>query len=150
MKFPIDTSSILFAIAIPGVVVTDFRTKEIRKNADGHILHAVHLMAMDGVDSYLIKISLPYDPQLPAGQLVTVKGLAYQLAKAGEMRWWSAESVEPIGPRLPTPGTPASVPPAPPASPGPASASGPPGQTAQTQTRRRSPIEGAQTPGGEG
>ncbi|MEU1734737.1 hypothetical protein [Streptosporangium sp. NPDC020145] len=149
MKFPIDTSSILFAIAIPGVVVTDFRTKEIRKNADGDVLHAVHLMAMDGVDSYLIKISLPYDPQLPAGQLVAVKGLAYQLAKAGEMRWWSAESVEPIGPRLPAmPGASAPVPP--PAPPGPASASGPPGQTAPTQTRRRSPIEGAQTPGGEG
>lgn len=64
---------------------------------DGRPVMVVKLLAMDGNDSTMIKFNLAGEQQhLVPGMPVRVEGLAYDMAKDGEVRWWSASAVVPI------------------------------------------------------
>jgi hypothetical protein len=100
---------------------------------------------MDGNDSTKIKFNLPGEQNhLKPGQSVRVEGLAYGMARDGEVRWWSADAVIPLnaGPvtaqYVSAPSAPASVP----ASNGESPAGAARGRNPHAASRHGAPGEG--------
>ncbi|MEV6036231.1 hypothetical protein AB0L65_34100 [Nonomuraea sp. NPDC052116] len=64
---------------------------------NGQPVMVVKLLAMDGNDSTMIKFNLEgVQHRLVPGMPVRVEGLAYDMAKDGGVRCWSATAVVPI------------------------------------------------------
>ncbi|MEV5414442.1 hypothetical protein AB0K60_37100 [Thermopolyspora sp. NPDC052614] len=97
MQFPIDTSGLAFTVAAPPTPARDFATKKAKVTDDGEPVMQVTVLAMDGTDSMKIKFTVVGAVQLAQGQPVQISGLCFATAKEGEMRWWQARAVEPIG-----------------------------------------------------
>ncbi|MEU8244750.1 hypothetical protein [Nonomuraea sp. NPDC048916] len=97
MRFPIDTSQLGFTVTSPPMAAKDFATKKVKVTEDGQPVMVVKVLAMDGSDSTTIKFNLPGEQHhLVPGMAVRVEGLAYGMAKEGEVRWWSATAVVPL------------------------------------------------------
>lgn len=97
MQFPIDTSGLAFTVAAPPAPARDFATKKAKVTDDGEPVMVVTVLAMDGTDSMKIKFSVVGAVPLAQGQPVRIVGLCFATAKEGEMRWWQAQAVEPVG-----------------------------------------------------
>ena len=98
MRFPIDTSRLAFTVTSPPIPARDFSTKKAKVTDDGKPVMVVNLLAMDGTDSTKIKFNLPGEQNhLMPGQPVRVEGLCYGMAKDGDVRWWLADAVVPLG-----------------------------------------------------
>ncbi|MFI7449469.1 hypothetical protein ACIBQX_18375 [Nonomuraea sp. NPDC049714] len=97
MRFPIDTSQLGFTVTSPPMAAKDFSTKKVKVTEEGLPVMVVKLLAMDGSDSAMIKFNLAGEQHhLVPGMPVRVEGLAYGMAKDGEVRWWSATAVVPM------------------------------------------------------
>ncbi|MFI6919334.1 hypothetical protein ACIBIZ_05210 [Nonomuraea spiralis] len=97
MRFPIDTTQLAFTVTSPPMPAKDFATKKVKVTDDGRPVMVVTLLAMDGTDSTKVKFNLAGEQHhLTPGLPVRVDGLAYGMAKDGEVRWWMAEAVVPM------------------------------------------------------
>ncbi|MEU8355639.1 hypothetical protein AB0C27_06440 [Nonomuraea sp. NPDC048882] len=97
MRFPIDTSQLAFTVTSPPMAAKDFATKKVKVTEDGQPVMVVKLLAMDGTDSTTIKFNMPGEQHhLTPGMPVRVEGLAYGMAKDGDVRWWTAAAVVPM------------------------------------------------------
>ncbi|YCK33036.1 hypothetical protein ACNF49_02710 [Actinomadura sp. ATCC 39365] len=97
MRFPIDTTQLAFTVTSPPMPARDFATKKAKVTDDGRPVMVVTLLAMDGTDSTKVKFNLAGEQHhLTPGLPVRVDGLAYGMAKDGEVRWWMADAVVPM------------------------------------------------------
>lgn len=97
MQFPIDTSGLAFMVAAPPAPARDFSTKKAKVTEDGEPVMQVTVLAMDGTDSMKIKFTVVGQVDVRQGQPIRIHGLRMGSAREGEIRWWQADRIEPLG-----------------------------------------------------
>jgi hypothetical protein len=76
MKLPIDTSSIIFSVAIPPEPARDWETKEQRTDPDGQPLYAIQLVALGQGTAQILPVKFAGRAEgLMQGTPVKVTGL---------------------------------------------------------------------------
>jgi hypothetical protein len=101
MKLPIDTSAIVFSVALPPEAAKDWETKEQRTDHDGQPLYSVQLVALGQGSAQILPVKFAGTPDgLTQGMPVKVTGLFATPWSMGERAGVSfrAERIEPAPP----------------------------------------------------
>jgi hypothetical protein len=77
MKLPIDTSAIMFLMALDPEPVRDFDTKQPKVNEDGEVVFSYQLVGLGEGGAQLLTVKIPGAPAagLKQGTTVKVEGL---------------------------------------------------------------------------
>ncbi|MGH2689095.1 MAG: hypothetical protein ACRDKW_09865 [Actinomycetota bacterium] len=76
MKLPIDTSAIVFSVALPPEPARDWDTKEQRIDADGQPVYAIQLVALGEGSAQILPVKFAGKPEgLTQGMPLKVTGL---------------------------------------------------------------------------
>jgi hypothetical protein len=101
MRLPIDTSAIVFSVALPPEPAKDWDTKEQRTDHDGQPLYSVQLVALGQGSAQILPVKFAGTPDgLTQGMPVKVTGLFATPWSMGERAGVSfrAERIDPAAP----------------------------------------------------
>lgn len=59
MLYPVDTTNLVFRVAVPPRPDTDYETGQQKTNRDGEPLAVVQVFAIDGTEAELIRVRVP-------------------------------------------------------------------------------------------